>query len=145
MLAELFSSVLGITCQKNIPFSSITSNSLYSHKSHAFLSRIQIHFFSCKQWLLYCMFWRFRLYTQDIFCILIKIHNVKSIIIISWCNFHLTSLDYMGFFLFLQNACLAHLSLSHYHTFNFLFVCVLDFASNANMSFTNYLFPLASH
>lgn len=83
-----------IAWQENILFSSITSSSLYSHKSHASLSHIQNDCFSSKQWLLCCILWRFRLYTQDIFCFLIKIHNVRSIIIIPWCNFHLTLLNF---------------------------------------------------
>lgn len=100
-MVELFSSVLGITWQENIPFSAIASSSLYLQRSHASLSHIKIHCFSSKQWLLCCIFWIFRLYTQEIFSFQIKIHNARSIIIIPWCNFHVTSLDYMDFFLFL--------------------------------------------
>lgn len=145
-MVELFSSVLDITWQENIQFSSIASSSLYSHKSHASLSHIKIHYFSSKQWLLCCIFWIFRLYTQEIFCFQIKIHNARSIIIIPWCNFHLTLLDYMGFFLFLAK-CMpgTFFSLSHYLAFNFLLVYVSDFTYNANLIFTNCLFQLVSH
>lgn len=47
---------------------------------NALLLNKQIHRFSRKQGLLYCIFWRSRLYTQDILCILIRIHNALKVL-----------------------------------------------------------------